>query len=842
MRPMRIELTIARREFRGDKRLFAMSALTAAMAAALLAATLSLADVFSGAFNREARALLGGDAAVRLSQRDFTPDELQWLQDNSRKMSRINAARVLAAADNNAHLARVKSVDQNYPLAGKVGLQNGEYESGLLAEKNSDGTWPAVVAPELLELLEVGEGESFSAAGLNLRIVGVLTREPDPDRRMFLGAPSVLVAAGAMRESGLLGPGGVVERSARVLLSENETGEEWRTRLNAAFPEHDWRARIPEEAAGAARRFVERMRKFLALASLAAMLVAGIGAGGAVAAFLRARMRAVAVLKMLGARAEVVRRVYLFLSLAFVLVGALVGIVVGEVAVMLLAPKLSVNLPFPLQPAWSWPAALRSFLMAGLTGLAFAAPPVARFARLNPAALFNAGGREDDLPSPSLRDWMLAGGAAVGVTILAPLEWSEKILMLYVALAAAGLWGLALLLARGAEALAPRFGGALRLGLLAVARNRRQAAGCVVSFGLGVAVLTATIDAEANFRNAIDDALRAEAPTFYMLGAREHQLAPLEGELTKLDESARLRALPYLRGRITHLDGVSVAELARKTGPGRLDWVVRGERALTWVDDDSYIGASQVVAGKIWDETESRPQASFDSEAAEDFNVGLGDDLVLNILGRPLTVVVTSLREIEWRTFDINFVLLLSERPFGNAPHSYMGAAFMDASLAGPARNAAAKLFPNVALLDMGRLFDAAGRLLNLVGAVLRAVGFFMLLGGFPIVAAAIVGAHRRRLREAAVLRLLGTRRRLVVGAGVWEFTTLALLAAVPAAGLGLAASYAAVEGVFELAWSPQWGAALGLVAGAAAVFLAAGAAGLARAAKEPPLNRLRNE
>ena len=841
-RGMRVEMIIARRELRGDKRLFAMSALTTAMAAALLSATLSLADFFRDSFNREARALLGGDAAVRILSRDFSENELAWLRENSAQLSRVNVARVLASAEADARLASLKSVDAHYPLAGKVEMSRGAFSPGALSGgRNDNGEWPAIVAPGLLELLEVPDGGSFSAAGLTLRIVGVMTREPDPDRRMWVGAPSVLISDAAMAASGLLGPGGVVERHARVLLRGNESADEWRSRLEAAFPNNDWRARTPEQAAGGARRFVERMRKFLALASLAAMLVAGIGAGGAVAAFLRARMRAVAVLKMLGARAEVVRRAYLFLSLLFVFVGAVVGIVVGELAVMQVAPKLSANLPFPLQPAWSWSAALRSLFIAMLTGVAFAAPPIARFARLNPAALFNAGGREDDLPSASFRDWLLAGSAAAGVTILAPLEWSEKILMLYVALAAGGLWVLANGLTRSAEALAPRFGGAVRLGLLAVARNRRQAAGCVVSFGLGVAVLTAATDAEANFRVAINDALRTEAPTFYMLGAREEQLQPLRDEFAKYDSDSRLRALPYLRARITELDGVAASELA-ESAPDDVDWVVRGERALTWVADDSYIGASYVTRGKLWDETESRPQASFDEEAAAAFNVELGDEIVLNILGRPLTVVVTSLREIEWRTFDINFVIILSERPFGNAPHSYMGAAFVDGESADAARNAAAKLFPNVALLDMGRLFDAAGRLLNLVGAVLRVVGLMMLLGGFPIVAAAIVGAQRRRLREASVLRLIGTRRGLIVGAGAAEFAALGLLSAVPAALLGMAASYAAVEQVFELSWTPQWPPALLLVVGATVVFLAAGSAGIARAVLDPPMGRLRNE
>ena len=89
--------------------------------------------------------------------------------------------------------------------------------------------------------------------------------------------------------------------------------------------------------------------------------------------------------------------------------------------------------------------------------------------------------------------------------------------------------------------------------------------------------------------------------------------------MKKLDESARLRALPYLRGRIIRLDGAAASELEAPPGLG---WVLRGERALTWIADDSYIGASRVVAGKIWDENESRPQASFDAEAAAAFGVG----------------------------------------------------------------------------------------------------------------------------------------------------------------------------------------------------------------------------
>ena len=261
---MRVELTIARREFRGDKRLFAMSALTAAMAAALLSATLSLADLFQGAFERESRALLGGDVALRLSQREFNSDEVEWLRNKHAQKPRAStAARALAAAKRQTRASPGLSPSTNItPSPGKSVCGDQAYSHNLIAGKNLDGTWPALVAPGLMEVLEIEVGDDFSVAGLNLKAAAVFVREPDPDRRLWFGAPLVMVSDDAMRESGLLGPGGVVERHLRALIPENETPHEWRERLDEAFPDHDWRARTPDQAAGGARRFIERMQKF----------------------------------------------------------------------------------------------------------------------------------------------------------------------------------------------------------------------------------------------------------------------------------------------------------------------------------------------------------------------------------------------------------------------------------------------------------------------------------------------------------------------------------------------------------------------------------------------------
>ena len=121
MSPVRF---VVRAELRGKKELFALAAAAMGFAAAVLALVLSLADSFEISFNQSARELLGGDMSVRLTQRDFAPKEMQWLRDNSEGFSLMRAARVLATANDNAVIARLKAVDDSYPLYGNFAVRD----------------------------------------------------------------------------------------------------------------------------------------------------------------------------------------------------------------------------------------------------------------------------------------------------------------------------------------------------------------------------------------------------------------------------------------------------------------------------------------------------------------------------------------------------------------------------------------------------------------------------------------------------------------------------------------------------------------------------------------------
>src|SRR3712207_9268523 len=50
----------------------------------------------------------------------------------------------------------------------------------------------------------------------------------------------------------------------------------------------------------------------------------------------------------------------------------------------------------------------------------------------------------------------------------------------------------------------------------------------------------------------------------------------------------------------------------------------------------------------------------------------VGDDIVVNVLGRNITASVGSLRTVEWRTLGINFVMVFSPNTFAGAPHTHL--------------------------------------------------------------------------------------------------------------------------------------------------------------------------
>src|SRR5262249_38147574 len=136
---------------------------------------------------------------------------------------------------------------------------------------------------------------------------------------------------------------------------------------------------------------------FLALVGLTALVVAGVGAGQAVEAFLERRRATIATLKAMGAEGGQIFLIYLLQIMAVAVVGLIAGLAIGAALPFAVEHVFGSEIPAPPHPP-SYPRPLiLPAAFGALAALGFATPPLARAREIAPAGLFR------DLVAPSSR-------------------------------------------------------------------------------------------------------------------------------------------------------------------------------------------------------------------------------------------------------------------------------------------------------------------------------------------------------------------------------------------------------------------------------------------------------
>lgn len=831
---------LMRRELRGGVRGFRVFLACLALGVAALATVGTVSAELLAGLDRDARALLGGEAEVRLFNRAMTAEERAWIEANAARTAETAELRAMARADNGQRrLVELKAVDGAYPLHGLLTLEPALPLAEALAVQ--DGLPGAVVDADLLQRLDLALGDVVTIGEGRFQIRATLLHEPDRAARAFTLGPRAMIGLDALETTGLAGPGSLVYRQLRLDLPAGEGFRAWKARLDTAFPEAGWRVRGLDDAAPGLARFVERVRLFMTLVGLTALLVGGVGVANAVRAHLEGRRDTIATLKCLGAPGRLVTRLYLLQVLVLAALGTLIGLAVGALAPSLLAPLLAERLNLTLGGA---PAPL-PLLVAGVLGLGtallFALPPLARAERLPAAGLFRGHLEARRVRRPAWlwpAEALLGGGIALLVVLGADdrlfalgFLLAAVVVLLAFRLAAAGLIWLARRLPR------PRRTG-LRLALGNLYRPNAPTASVVVSLGLGLTVLAAVALIQANLDRQVSEEIPANAPTFYFLDIQNDQAAAYDALVAGFPGVSETTRVPMLRGRISAVNGVKPEDM---TLPPEVAWVFQSDRGLTWARD--LPEGTTLSAGAWWPADYSGPPlVSLDKAVGDALHLKLGDTLTVNVYGRDVTAEIASFRPIEWAELKINFVMIFSPGLLEAAPASHLATVRVDADHEAALERAVTDAFPNVSAIRVKDALASFGEMLGAVAAAIGGTGGVTVLAGVLVLAGAVAAGERRRRYDAVVLKVLGATRRVLVGSLLIEFALLGLATALIAGILGSLAAALVLEEVMGTPFALLPGPLLWTLSAGLLVTTLFGLAGTWRAlgGKAAPL--LRNE
>ncbi|MGQ0674487.1 MAG: ABC transporter permease [Rhodospirillales bacterium] len=828
---------LARRELRSGLGGFRLFLACLAIGVAVIAGVGSLGRAITAGMLADARNMLGGDAELRLTQRAASADELRWLQQAG-ALSAVVELRAMAHAGDKRSIVELKAVDAAYPLSGAVLLDGAAALADALARRG--GRWGAVADPEIAQRLGAKPGDALRLGEIEVELRAVIAREPDKGTSLFRFGPRVMVARAALDEAGLLQPGSLAYFAYRLALPAGRGAAQFLEETGRRFPQAGWRMRSHAQADPGAQRFIDRMTLFLTLVGLTALLVGGVGVGNSVKAHLDGKTATIATYKCLGAPGRLVFLAGLMQVMALAALGVLIGVVVGALVPLLAAPLLAEKLPaaarFGVYPGPLLLAAAFGLIAA----LAFSSWPLAAAREIPAAALFRA------LVAPSRRRprWSHVALTALAALALAALAlwWADDkhVAAWFVAGAAGTLAGFRLIawgLIRAAAALPrPRL-PLLRLALANVHRPGAPTASVLLSHGVGLSVLVAVALVEGNLARQVSERLPREAPSFYFIDIQPDQAREFDRVAGAAAGPASVQRVPTVRARIVKVAGEAAD--ARAVRP-EVAWVLRGDRALTYAAQAP--ANTRLVAGQWWPaDYRGPPLVSFDAEAARGMNVGVGDTLTFNVLGREIEARIANLRAIDWTDLTMNFVVIFAPGTLETAPHTHIAAARVEPDREQALFRAVTDRFANVSAVRVRDALEAAAKIIAQVGLAVRVTSSVTILAGALVLAGAVAAGRRRRVYDAVVLKVLGATRPQLALAYVLEYGAIGLLAALAALGVGTLASYALVTKAMGMDWAFLPRAAL-TTAGLGVVLTALmGFAGTLRALGQKAAPLLRN-
>ena len=815
------------RELRSGEVVILLAAV--ALAVAALTSVGFLTDRIGKAVARQANEVLAADLRLR------SPDPIpaQWREDALEfglATAETQTFPSVIFADEDSSLATVKAVNDTYPLRGRVRIA----EQLFGDEREVDSIPPpgeVWADAALMARLGVDVGDSVSVGETDLPINAVLTYRPDQSIGFASLAPSIMVNLADVPATGLINAGSRVSY-ALLVAGEEEAVDDFYSAVEDDLPE-SVRVRNREDSSERAGSAADRAQRFLSLTAVISVLLSAVAIAMSARRFAQRRMDAVALMKALGASQKFIVTTasvqLVLLGLSGVALGSVLGFAVEAVVTGMLADLFASDLPEPgLAPVWLGTGAALILLVG------FALPSIIQLRNTPPLRVL----RRDVMPPPPSR-LLVAGSSLLAVSLLLYRMVGDG-LMLFIVLGGMLAVSAALyIMGRGLVALMGRsrsgVGIAWRYGLANVSRRGRDSAVQVVAFGLGLTVLLLLTFVRTDLLDGWQQTLDEDAPNRFLINIQPQE----RGSIAAIVQSAGVAApefVPLVRARMSSINGKDVKTREYPEDDGR--WMANREANLTWAATLS--DSNELVAGEWWQpDYAGPPLVSLEEDAAREMGVGLGDKLVFLIAGREVELTVSSLRHVNWDSFQPNFFMVLSPGAIDGLPATFVASLKIESESKDLLLNLV-RQHPTVSVIDLDVILNQVKGIIDKASLAVQAVFVFTLAAGIAVLFAAVQSTIDERRFESAMLRALGVRRRTVLSGVLTEFAAIGFAAGMlAAAGASILAAVIAVR-LFDLDYqfsAALWGA--GLVGGTLLVCLS-GFAAARGAINAPPVNVLR--
>jgi putative ABC transport system permease protein len=803
---VKFALLLTYRELRSSWRRLAFFTICLSLgvgAIVVLRSTIQSVNAFTA---NESRAINSGDIVVRSSTKASTvvSPVIERFSSSGRISEQsefIELPTMMGdASGSSSKLIELKAVDVGYPFYGRLALTDGvAYAPELLANRG------ILIGPTLAAQLGVGVGDVVKVGETTFTIRGLIEREPDNGIANFNVGSRAIIAKADLTATKLLDRP-VRARSVTMLRVPEDQYKSTIADLKKEFDSKQITVRGYTDTEASISSMLSTSADFLSLVGLAILVLGGVGIWSVTRVYISERWKSIAVLKCLGCTNRVAVFAYTLQMLIVGLTGAVVGVVVAGVTLLVVRSTLADGPLGAISLGLTWSAVGQGVAVGVLVALLFSLTPLLGVSDIRPNLVLRAA---DPRRATRWNFSRVASAVIVIAGLLAVASWQGGSIRI------GGMFLGGLLIAGGASALSgsllvrivravgriPIF--SLRHAALGVNRPGNQTRAILVAIGLGVFFLVGVNGVERTIRRALDQRQYDDLPDMYLLDVQTDQIDGVT-ELLRNETGSEPILVGTVRARVAEIDGVPFEpeQLADPRDRGRL-----GREFTVATRPELDTSVEVVAAGEWWPaEASLDPEVSVEEGLANDFNLSVGRSITFDVQGKKIPMRIANIRTVDWQNARLGFMFVV--RPGGlDSVHVVANGAVrgpIDPAERGRLARKLSDQFSNVSVIDARDIIANVSKVLSSITLAISVVGSIVLAAGLLILAGSVAMARYVREYEIAVMKTLGARTKTLLGVLVAEHAILGGLAGTVGSVLGLGLAWAACKWVFKMPWTPE--------------------------------------
>ncbi|NTS78076.1 FtsX-like permease family protein [Catenovulum sp. SM1970] len=701
--------------------------------------------------------------------------------------------------DGELKLASIKAIDDLYPLKGDVLLADTVFsEPFSTRDKLKPGeVW---LEAKLFQQLNLSLGDIVEIGDSEFIASRILAASPDKTLSVFGQSPEVLMHVTDVPSTNIIQPGSRVNYRDYIAGTSDELNRyyDWlKPQLNV--DQFSWYT-VEEDNSPVGASLARAQRYFL-LASLLSVVLAATAIGVAAKRYAQRHYDLVAILKTFGAQSQQIKKIFITQASLILVVGILAGLLVGLIAqagvFYFLADVLPNNLPET--SAKPWILAIATGLLCG--GF-FLMLPLFRLFTIPPLRILR-----QQLSGQKLKMFVQVSSTALVIWGLMWLYSQDFKLACILFVSSAGTAAVLYVIALAGLKLLRRLsfvkGGALKLAIARLHQRSQANSFALVAFTLAIQLMLIALLLKGDLFEQWLAQLKPGTPNYFVANLAHHQKDDFAEQFkTKGVELGDL--YPIYRSRLVSVNNETLQDKllddSQQTKEEEEQRSAIG-RELNLTSTLILPKENTIVEGQWFSEDNDLPLASIEEKLAKRMNIKLGDTLAFDFSGQVYLARVSSIRKVNWQTFNANFFIIVSPQVFSNIPTSYIASFHLPIDKQAEL-NQVMQQYPSARIIDVRAMLEQVRTISQQAALAVEFIFYLVILAASLVLATQIQASLAERAKEFHVLTCLGAKSKVIKRSTIFEFALLGALAGLFATASSELALWALQTHVLQMTWS----------------------------------------